>query len=148
MDRDQALDTALGQIERAAIIHHLAQQLGGGDGVSIVADPDDPRFLHCTDFRQSFAPTAQRGRADGPNARASNRSGALQDGARHGGIVVDGPRVGHRANSSEAAARCGTGSCFDGFGAFTARLAQMTVHIDEPRRNYKARGINRLTIGC
>ena len=57
-----------GQAERIAIVHHLAHQAGGGDGLAVVADGDDAGILHGGDFGEGFAIAADRGCADGPDA--------------------------------------------------------------------------------
>ena len=60
-----------GKIQRAAIIHHLTSQFGGGDGFAVIADGDDAGFLHGGNFRDGFAFAADAGGADGPHAHAA-----------------------------------------------------------------------------
>ena len=72
--------------------------------------------------------------------------GALEDRARHGGVVVHGPRIGHGADSREAAARRGARPGFDGFRTLAAGLAQVAVQIDEPGRDDQARGVERFAV--
>ena len=57
-----------GQIERIAVVHHLAHQARGGDGLAVVADGDDSGIFHRRDFGEGFAFAADRGRADRPDA--------------------------------------------------------------------------------
>ena len=60
------------QAERIAIFHHLAHQPGGGDGLAVVADGNDPRIFHRGDFRERLALASDRSRADGPDAHAAD----------------------------------------------------------------------------
>src|SRR5580700_3932903 len=134
------------QIERAAIIHGLAQKPGGGDGTAIVTDRDNSGLLHGANFGQSFAAAAQRYGADGPDVCAGYCGSALHDRACHRGVVIDWPRVWHRADRREAATRRRARARFDRFGAFAARLAQMAMQVDKTWRNHEARGVEDRTI--
>ncbi len=135
------------QIERAAVIHHLAHQARGGDGLAIVADGDDSGVLHRGDFGERFAFAADRGRADRPDAHAGCRGGAFDDAARDGGVVVHRLRIGHAADGRESAARRGARAGLDGFGHFLAGLAQMAVEVDEAGRDDQAFGVENFRVG-
>ena len=132
------------QIQRAAIVHRLAQKPGGSDGTAIVTDRDNSGLLHGANFGQSFAAAAQRYGADGPDVCAGYGGGAFHDRACHRGVVIDRPRVWHRADRREAATRCRARARFDRFGAFAARLAQMAMQVDKTRRNDQARRVKSL----
>src|SRR5579859_4462267 len=93
-----------GQIERAAVVHHLAREFCRGDGFAVVANGDDAGLLHGGDFRDGFAFAADAGGADGPNAHAGSGFGAIENKARDAGVVVDRFRVRHAADGGEAAA--------------------------------------------
>src|SRR6266852_2058660 len=67
-----------GEIERAAIVHHLAGEFCRGDWFSIVADGDDASLLHSSDFRDGFTLAGEAGGADGPNADAGGGFGAIE----------------------------------------------------------------------
>src|SRR5580658_5751459 len=130
-----------GNIERAAIFHHLASEFGGGDGFAVIGNGDDAGFFHGGDFGDGFAFAADACGADGPDANAAGGFGAVENEARDAGVVVDGFRVGHAADGGEAAARRGTSAGFDGFGGFLARFAQMRVKIDEAGSDDQATGV-------
>ena len=135
------------QIERVAIVHHLAHQARGGDGLAVVADGDDSGVFHRGDFRERFAFAADRGRADRPDAHAARGRGAFDDGARDRGVVIHRLRVRHAADGGESAAGGGARAGFDGFGHFLARLAQMAVKINEAGRDDQAGGVENFGIG-
>ena len=102
------------QVERAAVVHHLTQQAGSGDGPAVVADGDDAGLLHRRNLRELFAFAAARRGADGPNAHAGSGLRAFQNGARHRGVVVHRLGVGHGAHRGEAAASSGAGAALKG----------------------------------
>ena len=55
------------------------------------------------------------------------------------GVVERRPRVRHRDHAGEPAARGGAASGLDGLGFLVARLAQVHVQVDEPRRHARIR---------
>ena len=130
-----------GQIQRAAIIHDLPREFGGGDGLAVVGNRDDSRLAHRRDFRDGFAFAADAGRANGPHAHVAMRLGAIDDEARDGRVVVHRLGVRHAANGREAAARGGKRAGLDGFGIFLPGFAQVHVHINEARRDDQAGGV-------
>src|ERR1700730_13793463 len=84
-----------GEIERPAIVHHLAGGLCGGDGLAIVRHRDDTRFTHSCDVGDIFALAADTGGADGPDVDVTPNFGAIDNEAGDGSVVVDGLGVGH-----------------------------------------------------
>jgi len=60
-----------GQVERLAIFERLPEQLGCGDGMTVVADSDDSRFLHRLNFGEALAFAGRRNRANRPHADGS-----------------------------------------------------------------------------
>ena len=135
------------QTERIAIIHHLAHEAGGGDGLAVVADGDDSGVFHGGDFREGFAFAADGGCADGPNADAARGGGAFDDSAGDGGIVIHRMGIGHAADGGEAAASGGARAGFDGLGHFLAGLAQVAVQVNESRRDDHAGGVENFCVG-
>ena len=123
------------EAERGAIVHHLAHQAGGGDGLAVVADGDNPGALHRGDFREGFAFTPHRSRANRPDSHGARGCGAFDDGAGNRGVVVYGLRVGHTADGGESSARGGLRAGLYRFGHFLAGLAQMAVEVYETGRD-------------
>jgi len=129
------------QIERAAVVHHLAREFCRGDGLAIVGDGDDAGLLHGGDFRDGFAFAADARGADGPNAHAGGGFGAIENEARDAGVVVHRLRVWHAADGSEAASCCGARAGLDAFRGFLAGLAEMRVKVDEAGSHDQAGGV-------
>src|SRR5258708_8366389 len=104
-----------GKIERAAVIHNLAGEFRGGNGLAIVGDSDDAGLLHGGNFGDVLACAANGSGADGPDANAGARFGAIENKAGDGRVVVDGVGVWHATDSGEAAASRRACAGFDGF---------------------------------
>ena len=129
------------EIERAAIIHHLAREFCRGDGLAVVGNRNDAGLLHRGDFCDGFAFAADASGADGPDAHAGGGFGAIKNEARNAGVVVDGLCIRHAAYGGEAASSCRTCSRFDRFGRFLAGLAEMRVKVDEAGSDDQAGGV-------
>src|SRR6266851_5159348 len=56
-----------GKIERAAVVHNLAGEFRGGNGLAIVGDSDDAGLLHGGNFGDVLACAANGSGADGPD---------------------------------------------------------------------------------
>ncbi len=65
------------EIQRMAVVHHLAQQFGGSDWFAVIAYRDDTCFLHGGNFRQRFAFASDRSRSNRPDPSVAGGSGAL-----------------------------------------------------------------------
>src|SRR5580704_1658639 len=110
------------KVQRAAVIHDLASEFRGGDGLAVVRNGHDSRVAHGSDVRDVFALAANAGGADGPDSDMAKGFSAIDDEARYGSVVVDGPGVGHTADGGEAAACGRMRPSFDRFGVFLAGL--------------------------
>ena len=71
----------------------------------------------------------------GQTRTCASSGGAIDDGARDGGVVIYRLRVRHAADGGESAASGCARAGFDGFGHFLAGLAQVAVQIDEAGRD-------------
>jgi hypothetical protein len=92
------------KIERVAIIHYLAHQAGGGDGLAVVADAHDSGIFHRGDFGEGLAFAADGRSAYRPDLHSTGSGGAFDDRARDRGVVVHRLRVRHAADCCESAA--------------------------------------------
>ena len=97
--------------------------------------------------RRELAPLAPlRDRARGADVAA--RPGPSGEHCRdHGRVVVWGRRVRHGDDRGEAAERRGAGTGLDGLGVLHARLPEVHVQIDEPRRDHAPRGVEDTVAG-
>src|ERR1700687_5548865 len=68
-----------GEIEGAAIVHDLAREFCGGDGLAVVGNGDDACFAHGGDVSDIFAFAADAGGADRPDVDVAVNFGAIDD---------------------------------------------------------------------
>src|SRR5579862_4404771 len=130
-----------GKIERAAVVHDLAGEFCGSDGLAVIGYSDDAGVFHRGNFGDSFALAADAGGADRPYADAGGSFDAIENEARDAGVVVHRPGVGHAAHGGEAAASRGTRAGFDSLGRFLSRFAKMGVEVNEAGSNDEAAGV-------
>ena len=133
-----------GKIEGATIVHDLASEFGGGDGLTIVGHSNDAGVAHGGNISDGFTFTGDAGGADGPDTHVAEGFGAIHDKAGDGGIVINGLGIGHATDGGETSASSGVRAGFDGFGVFLAGLAKVGVHINETRGDDQTGGVEDL----
>ncbi len=130
--------------ERARVFERRAHELRSRDRPAVVAHGDRAGADHLAELRERLAFLADGHRADGVNARRP-RAQRLPDDEADGGLVV-GHRIGvrHRADGGEPAGRRGPRAGRDRLDILAPRLAQVTVHVDEARRDDVPRAVDHL----
>ena len=128
----------------ARIFEGGAHQLGAGDRLAVVTDRYRACPDHLTEFGEHFSLLPHRDSPDRVDARGLRPLCLADDEPNRCLIVGHGIGVGHRADCGETACcgRPGTGR--NRLDVLATRLAQMTVHVDEPWRNDEAIAIDDL----
>ena len=120
-------------VEGLCVFHRAAHHAGVHDGLAIVRDRNDASLLHRTDACQFLTEAALGDRADRIHVDAVQPAGLLEDVVSDHRRVVHRVGVRHAADGSESAGGGRVDAGLDGFGMFEAGLAQVHVHVDEPR---------------
>ena len=115
-------------------------------GLAVVAHGHRAGGDHLAEFGERFAALADRDRADRIDARRVRERRLPDDESDRGLIVRDGIGVRHRAHRGESAGRRGPRARRDRLDLFSARLAQMAVHVDESRRDNAPSAIDGLEV--
>src|ERR1700739_4369865 len=68
-------------IEGTAVIHNLASEFCGGDGLAVIRNRDDSGIAHRGDIRDGFALATDAGGTDGPDAHVAKSFGTIDDEA-------------------------------------------------------------------
>ena len=124
------------------VLQRRSHQLRACDRLPVVADGDRSCTNHFSEFGQRLPLLADGDRTDRVDAR---RLGSLRltNNESHGSLVVGhGVGVRHRAHRGESSGCRGPRSRRDRLDILTSGLAQMTVHIDETRRDYEPGAID------
>ena len=121
--------------KRPGVFERCAHQLRAHDRLAVVAHGHGTRADHLTELGERLAHLADRDGADGIHARAAGALGLTDDEADGRLIVRHGIGVGHGADGRESPRGGRTRAGGDGFDLLASRLPEMTVHVDEPRRD-------------
>src|SRR6267143_5501947 len=97
------------KIEPTCVFHGPAHHSRIWDRPAVVRDGDDARIFHLTHLGKFIAAASFCYRPNWKDIRELGRLPLLDNEASNRGIVVDGIRVGHRANSRPTAGHCGSG---------------------------------------
>ena len=133
-----------GNAEGLRILERGAHEVRAHDRAPVVAHRDRARADHLAELRERLALLPDRDRADRMHARRGDATRLPDDEADRRLIVGDGLRVRHRADRGEAARGRRARARRDRLDILAARLAQMTVHVDESRRDVRARAVEDL----
>ena len=123
------------QPEVRGVQHRVRHEIGRDDALAVLGDGDRARRLHRADRGEVLALLPFGDRADGIDLAKPHFPGAVFDIGDDHLVIGDGLGVGHAAHLGEAALDRGAAARLDILLLFKARLAQMDVHIDEPRKN-------------
>src|SRR5450759_327561 len=124
-----------GNLEGARVLERRSHQLRARDRLAVIADRDRAGAHHLPEFGQRLPFLTDRDRADRIYARRLGSLRLADDEAHRRLVVGDRISVRHRANRGESSGRGGPRSGRDRLDIFAPRLPQMTVNIDEARRD-------------
>ena len=133
-----------GNAEGLRVVERGAHQVRADDGAAVIAHRHRAGGHHLAELRERLALLPHRDRADRIHARRRDAARLTNDESDRGLIVRHGLGVRHRADGRESARRRGTCARRDRLDIFAAGLAQVTVHIDEARRDERARAVETL----
>ena len=133
-----------GDVVVARVLERPAHQLGIGHRQAVVGDRDHAGIYHVADLGHLGALLAPADGADRPDAGVAVALRLVQHVLGHRAVVVDRIGVGHRRHRGEAAGRSGTGAAFYRLLVLLARLAQVDVHVDQPRSHHQTLGVDDL----
>jgi hypothetical protein len=125
----------------ARILHRVSHNLGIHHGISIIGDRDRAGLFHLGHLRKLYARRRARDCAHGKYSCQPRLVRFLYNVAGHGGVIVYGIRIRHRANGGKPARdRRGRSRC-DCLFILLAGLAQVDVEIDKSRSHYESSGV-------
>src|SRR6266850_2094860 len=133
------------KIESTRIFHGPAHHSRICNRTAVVRHRDDTRILHLTHLGKFLAAASFCYRPNWKDISELRRQPLLDNEASNRRIVVDGIRVGHRANSSPTAGHCSSGPGCYRFFVFLTGFAEVYVEIDETRSDYKPGRIKHLS---
>ena len=134
------------QIESARVFHRAAHHRRRRHGPPVVRNRNDAGVFHLAHLGEFRPFRLFRDRANRKHVREIRALCLLDYKARHGRVVIDWMRVGHRANCREAAGDRGRRAAGNRFFVFLPRLAQVHVQVDETGRDDQTGRIDHLGI--
>ena len=129
-------------VEHGTVFQGAPHQVGVHDRSSVVGNGDCAGVNHVPDVGQFLAPESFRQGADRKDARQAGGARLLADEAGHCGGVVDRVGIRHAGHAGEAAGDRGARTGQHRLLVLVARLAQMNVHVDQPRGDHAARHVD------
>ena len=126
--------------EHARVLERAAQEDRGRHRMAVVGDRHAAGLAEVANVGEQLAFRRPRHRADRIHARQVRFRCFRQDVRRHIRIVVDRVRVRHAGDGGETAGDSRGRAGRDRFLVLLPRLAQVHVHIDEPRANHQTVG--------
>ena len=133
-----------GNAERLRVLERRAHEVRAHDGAPVVAHRDRARAHHLAELRERLALLSDGDRADRMHARRRDAARLANDESDRRLIVGDGLGVRHRADRGEAARGRRARARRDRLDILASGLAQMAVHVDEARRDERARAVEHL----
>ncbi len=125
-------------VEHARILQRAPHQQRRLHRPSIIGNADAAGRAQLRDVGELIAVRALRDGADRVHACEAGLRRFLQDVLRDAGVVVDRRRVRHARNRGKAPRNRRRRAGRDGFLVFLPRLAEVDVHVEQPRRHDEA----------
>ena len=120
-------------VEHAGVLHRPAGQQRRRHRMAVVADRDAAGLLQLGDVGELLAQLAARHRANRIDPGQAGIGRLAQDEVGDPGVVVDRPGVGHAGDGGEPAGHRRRGAGRHRLLVLLPGLAQVHVHVDEPR---------------
>jgi hypothetical protein len=133
-----------GLVEHPAVLEDPPHQLGVGDRGAVVAEGDRPGLDELADLGELLALAVLACAGDDEHVAGIGPRGLLMDELDRRLRVDRRLGVGDAGDAREPAGQGGPGAGLDRLVFLAARLPEVDVHVDQPRRDDQPAGVDRL----